>query len=64
MPSVVTVAANLMVGGLAELVMSFVVGRLDVTLDELVDDTAVLFTVIVRAVMEIEERQRASPTPS
>jgi AcrR family transcriptional regulator len=64
MPSVVVVAANFLVGGMAELVMSFVVGRLEVTLDQLVDDTAALFTVIIRSVMEIEERQRASSTSS
>jgi AcrR family transcriptional regulator len=64
MPSIVTVAANLMVGGMAELVMSFVMGHLDVTLDELVEDTTALFTIVIRAVNEIEERTRATRTSS
>jgi AcrR family transcriptional regulator len=62
MPSIVTVAANLMVGGMAELVMSFAMGRLEVTLDQLVDDTAALFTIVIRAVTEVEERARTSPS--
>jgi AcrR family transcriptional regulator len=55
--SITVVAANLMVGGIAELLMSFVSGRLDVTLDQLVDDTAALFLVIGQSVDTIVDRQ-------
>jgi AcrR family transcriptional regulator len=56
--SIVTVAANLMVGGMAELCMSWVLGRLDVTLDELVNDTASLFVAIAGAMDGITTKRQ------
>jgi AcrR family transcriptional regulator len=62
LPSIVIVATNLLVGGMAELLISFIAGRLDVTLDELVEDSTALFVGLVGALENIHlerERRRA-----
>jgi AcrR family transcriptional regulator len=56
--STLVVAINLFVGGLAELVMSWVTGRLEVSLDDLIEDAVALFLAIAAAVGPIEERRR------
>jgi AcrR family transcriptional regulator len=63
-PSVVVVAANLIVGGLAEVLMSWVSGRIDVTVDQLVDDTTALFRVITSSVDDIIDGRAAAPPPA
>jgi AcrR family transcriptional regulator len=62
--TVMVVAANLMVGGMAELLMSLVSGRLEVSVDELVDDTAALFHSITEAVDAIVDRRTGPPRPA
>jgi AcrR family transcriptional regulator len=59
-PSIAVVAANLMVGGLAELLMAFVNGLLDVTVEQLVEDTAALFLVIAKSVDAIVDGEAGS----
>jgi AcrR family transcriptional regulator len=58
--SIMIVAANLMVGGFAELLMTFVSGRLPVTLDQLVDDAAALFRLLADAVDSIVDGEAAA----
>jgi len=43
---VVKVAASLVVGGMSELVITWLHGRVDLTLDQLIDDASVLFVAI------------------
>jgi AcrR family transcriptional regulator len=62
-PSIVVVAANMMVGGMAELLMSWVVGRLDVTIDELVDDAAALVMAIARSIDGIVAQREQVRSP-
>jgi AcrR family transcriptional regulator len=59
--SIMVVAANFMVGGFAELLMSFVSGRLDVTLDELVEDSAALIRIVADTVDTIVD-ERSGPS--
>jgi AcrR family transcriptional regulator len=53
--STVVVAANLMVGGLAELLLAWVNGRVEVTIDDLIEDTAALFVAIAESIDGIIE---------
>jgi AcrR family transcriptional regulator len=55
--SIMVVAGNLMLGGFAELLMSFVSGRLDVSLEQLVEDTAALFRGLTDTVDALVDRQ-------
>jgi len=56
-PPLIVITANLFIGGMAELVMSWVSGRLDVTLDELVEDTTALFMVLAEGVVQLSAKR-------
>ncbi len=58
---VVKVAAILVVGGMSELMLAWLDGRLDVTVDELVDNAAALFVATAEAAQRIAEG-RAAPS--
>ncbi len=58
---VVEVAASLVVGGMSELVITWLHGRVDLTLDELIDDASVLFVAVGDAAARIAQA-RASAT--
>jgi AcrR family transcriptional regulator len=56
-PPLIVITSNLFIGGMAELVMSWVTGRLDVTLDELVDDTTALFMVLAEGMVQLAAKR-------
>jgi AcrR family transcriptional regulator len=53
-----TVMASILVGGLGELVLAWLDGRIDLTLDELVDDAATLFLAAGQAAARLVESRR------
>lgn len=63
LPPIVLVGANFLVGGMAELVMSWVVGRLEITLDELIDSSVALFLAVGRSIDDIVAGDGAAPGP-
>lgn len=56
------VAAPLLVGGLAEVLVLWLDGRLDLTLEQLVDDATELFLATTTTVARITVERRAQPT--
>lgn len=64
---IVSIAANLLVGGMAELMIAWLHGKLDVSLDQLVDDTALLFVATGEAAANIaaaRTEDHGRPAPS
>jgi AcrR family transcriptional regulator len=59
-PSIVRVAAYLIVGGMAELLISWAHGSLEVTLEELVTDSAAIIAGMATAVEAIDLERKAS----
>jgi AcrR family transcriptional regulator len=60
---VVKVAASMVVGSMSELVMTWLHGRVDMTLDQLIDDASILFVALGDAAGGIaESRAPAVPT--
>lgn len=57
---VVKVAASLLVGGMSELVITWLQGRLDLTLDQLIDDASVLFVALGDAAAGVAESRAPS----
>lgn len=56
-----TVAANVLVAGAAELLVAWLDGHLDMTLDQLIDDAAALFAATGAAAAAIAARRAGSP---
>lgn len=52
---VVKVAASLVVGGMSELVITWLQGRVDMTLDQLIDDASILFVALGDAAARVAE---------
>jgi AcrR family transcriptional regulator len=57
---VVKVAASMVVGGMSELVITWLEGRVDMTLDQLIDDASILFVALGQAAAGVA----ASRSPS
>jgi AcrR family transcriptional regulator len=61
---VVRVAASMLVGGMSELVITWLEGRLDMTLDHLIEDASILFVALGDAAAGIaESRNGVAPAP-
>jgi len=59
---VVKVAASMVVGGMSELVITWLEGRVDMTLDQLIDDASILFVALGEAAAGVaESRSPAAP---
>jgi AcrR family transcriptional regulator len=57
------VAASLVVGGMSELVMTWLQGRVDLTLDQLIEDASILFVALGEAASGVAE-SRTAPAPT
>ena len=60
---VVKVAASMVVGGMSELVITWLEGRLDMSLDQLIDDASILFGALGDAAAAVAD-SRAPAAPS
>ena len=56
-----TVMASILVGGLGELMLAWLDGRIDLTLDQLVDDATALFLATGTAAAAMVEKRAPRP---